>query len=230
MVSGLVRKLQYIRISRDMLTDCELLPLPTKDQQRFSLSGYHAALSFSRRGASAALVISSTGLYVYWHPVTLQGAGRDPWEEKLNRTPKSCQSTVRNLSPQKHRATVHLLLGGHHGKLTAPRAQPGTALCRRCQPVSPYLFHHHSELALCAQNRLHTREPLHAGENFRRPDEDLPRIKAVRIIKEETLWGKRKGKNQHKRLSLLNLQISAFLFSFVILLNHKGKVCKLPIS
>lgn len=69
-----------------------------------------------------------------------------------------------------------------------------------CQGGSPYLFHHHSELALCAQNRLHTREPLYTGEHFRWPNEDLSRIKAIWIIKEETLWEKWRGEKQHKGL------------------------------
>lgn len=94
---------------------------------------------------------------------------------------------------------------------SAPKQQPGTHSVQKeavCQLVNPYLFHHHSELAFCAENGLHTREPLHTGKDFRRPDEDLPGIKAIWIIKEKTLWGKR-GKNNIKGLSF---KIPAFLF------------------
>lgn len=124
---------------------------------------------------------------------------------------------MRNLSPQNTTATVRLLLEGYHGKLTLLQNASQGPFCTEGghvrQLVSPYLFHHHSELALCAQNRLHTREPLHTGEDFRRPDEDLPRIKAIWIIKEKTLWGKGRGKRQHKVLLLLRFKIPAFLFS-----------------
>lgn len=50
-----------------------------------------------------------------------------------------------------------------------------------------YLFYYHSEFALLAEDGLHAVQPLHIGEDLSRPDEDLTRVKAICLVKEQPL-------------------------------------------
>lgn len=57
-----------------------------------------------------------------------------------------------------------------------------------------YLFNHYSEFALLAEDGLHSIQPLHVGEDLSWPDEDLTRVKAVRLIKKQPLTHSREEK------------------------------------
>lgn len=61
-------------------------------------------------------------------------------------------------------------------------------------PDVTYLFYHHSEFALFAQDGFHAIQPLHVGEDFSWPDEDLTRVKAVCLVEEQPLSHSQGGK------------------------------------
>lgn len=62
--------------------------------------------------------------------------------------------------------------------------------------TSPDLLHHHSELALPAEDGLDPRQPLDVGEDLGWTDEDLARVEPVGFVKEEALGRPAEGPPQ----------------------------------
>lgn len=186
MAPGFGRKLQFIQLGSSM-------------SQRHT-NGLGAAPSFSKESATFLPFWIARNINFQWKrcfyypndqpykPLSALAHGhltrcqQGPLGGKAKPCPKvlSAHSEKFVTSEQNHGAFAPGRLPGQAD--SAPSCQPGSCCVQKvalCQLGSSYLFHHHSELAFCAQNRLHTREPLHTGEDFRRPDEDLPRIKAI---------------------------------------------------
>lgn len=90
-----------------------------------------------------------------------------------------------------------LFLGEHDFYPRQQRVKPCV-----CSEVT-YLFHHYSEFALLAEDRLHAIQPLHTGEDLSWPDEHLTRVKSVRLIKKQPLTYSRKM--MMPRISVFNM-------------------------